>query len=107
MAAPRAARSTSHATLVAAGIFLSRVFGLVRQRALAHYLGLGDASDAFNAAFRIPNLLRDLFAEGALSTAFVTVFSRTFVTPSVTVPSAPGTVNVSDHYGVRAVLSLP
>ncbi len=76
MAAPRAARSASHATLVAAGIFLSRIFGLVRQRALAHYLGLGDASDAFNAAFRIPNLLQNLLGEGVLSASFIPVYAR-------------------------------
>ena len=66
----------SHATLVAAGILLSRLFGLVRQRALAHFLGLGDGSDAFNAAFRIPNLLQNLLGEGVLSASFIPVYAR-------------------------------
>jgi putative peptidoglycan lipid II flippase len=49
--------------LVAAGILLSRLSGLVRQRVFAHYLGLGDAADALAAAFRIPNLLQNLLGE--------------------------------------------
>ena len=61
---------------VAGGIMLSRLAGLVRQRALAHYLGLGAEADAFAAAFRIPNLLQNLFGEGALSAAFIPVYAR-------------------------------
>jgi putative peptidoglycan lipid II flippase len=61
---------------VAAGIFLSRIFGLVRQRVLAHYLGLSDASDAFTAAIRIPNLLQNLLGEGVLSASFIPVYAR-------------------------------
>lgn len=53
----------------------SRVLGLVREQVFASFFGAGFAFDAFVVAFRIPNLLRDLFAEGALSAAFVTVFS--------------------------------
>ena len=63
------------ATLVGAGILLSRLFGLVRQRALAHYLGLSSAADAFSAGFRIPNLLQNLFGEGVLSASFIPVYS--------------------------------
>ena len=55
----------------------SRVLGLAREQIAAALFGGGGAMDAFTAAFRIPNLLRDLFAEGALSTAFVTTFSKT------------------------------
>ncbi|TLZ34935.1 MAG: murein biosynthesis integral membrane protein MurJ, partial [Gammaproteobacteria bacterium] len=55
----------------------SRVLGLAREQIFAALFGGGRVMDAFTIAFRIPNLLRDLFAEGALSTAFVTVFSRT------------------------------
>lgn len=55
----------------------SRVLGLVRELMFAAYFGAGFANDAFIVAFRIPNLLRDLFAEGALSSAFVTTFSQT------------------------------
>lgn len=63
------------ASLVAAGILLSRLFGLVRQRALAHFLGLGNAADAFSAGFRIPNLLQNLFGEGVLSASFIPVYT--------------------------------
>lgn len=64
------------AALVGAGIFLSRIFGLVRQRVLAHYLGLSSSADAFSAGFRIPNLLQNLFGEGVLSASFIPVYSR-------------------------------
>lgn len=57
-------------------ILISRILGLAREQVFAFCFGGGALYDAFVAAFRIPNLLRDLFAEGALSTAFVTVFSR-------------------------------
>jgi putative peptidoglycan lipid II flippase len=56
---------------------LSRLLGLVREQVFALTLGAGVSSDAFLAAFRIPNLLRDLFAEGALSTAFVPTYVAT------------------------------
>jgi len=61
---------------VAAGILLSRLAGLVRQRVFAHYLGLGDAADAIAAAFRIPNLLQNLLGEGSLSASFIPVYAR-------------------------------
>ncbi|MDQ3698587.1 MAG: murein biosynthesis integral membrane protein MurJ [Gemmatimonadota bacterium] len=64
------------ALLVAAGIFASRIFGLVRQHFLARYLGLSGVADAFNAAFRIPNVLQNLFGEGVLSASFIPVYSR-------------------------------
>jgi putative peptidoglycan lipid II flippase len=54
----------------------SRVLGLVRDQVLAYLFGAGDAVDAYNVAFRIPNLIRDLFAEGAMSSAFVPTFTR-------------------------------
>jgi len=56
---------------------LSRVLGLVREQIFALTLGASGSSDAFLAAFRIPNMLRDLFAEGALSTAFVPTYVKT------------------------------
>ncbi len=65
-----------HAFLVAAGILLSRVIGLVRQRYFNRYFGLSDAADAFNAAFRIPNFLQNLFGEGVLSASFIPVYAR-------------------------------
>src|SRR5262250_2638910 len=66
----------SGAALVAAGILLSRLAGFVRLRVFAHYFGLqSDAADAFNAAFRIPNFLQNLFGEGALSASFIPVYA--------------------------------
>jgi putative peptidoglycan lipid II flippase len=58
---------------------VSRVFGLIREQVMAYLFGAGFATDAFVAAFRVPNLLRDLFAEGALSSAFVPVFKDKLV----------------------------
>ena len=60
---------------MALGIFLSRVAGLVRSRATAHFLGSSDAADALAAAFRIPNLLQNLFGEGALSASFIPAYA--------------------------------
>jgi putative peptidoglycan lipid II flippase len=62
--------------IISALIFLSRLLGLVREQVFATLLGAGIYADAFQAAFRIPNLLRDLFAEGALSAAFVPMYTR-------------------------------
>jgi putative peptidoglycan lipid II flippase len=65
------------AFLVAAGILLSRIVGLVRLRVFSHYFGLrSDSADAFNAAFRIPNFLQNLFGEGVLSASFIPVYAR-------------------------------
>ena len=72
---PPAPGGARFATLVGAGILLSRIFGLVRQRVLAHYLGLSSSADAFSAGFRIPNLLQNLFGEGVLSASFIPVYS--------------------------------
>src|SRR5262245_21294002 len=64
------------AAAVGAGIFASRILGLLRVRAFSHFFGLqSDAADAFNAAFRIPNLLQNLFDEGALSGSFIPVYA--------------------------------
>jgi putative peptidoglycan lipid II flippase len=67
--------SRHHAFLVAAGILLSRVAGLVRERVFAHYFGNSDAADAFKAAFRIPNFLQNMFGEGVLSASFIPVYA--------------------------------
>lgn len=64
-------RSRSAAFLVGAGILLSRIAGLVRQKVFAHYFSTSLAADAFNAAVRIPNLLQNLFGEGVLSASFI------------------------------------
>jgi len=61
---------------VSIAVFASRLLGLVREQVFAALFGAGYAFDAFVVAYRIPNLLRDLFAEGALSSAFVTVFTE-------------------------------
>jgi putative peptidoglycan lipid II flippase len=62
--------------LVAFGIFLSRIFGLVRGRVLAHYLGTSAAADAFGIALRGPNFLQNLFGEGVLSASFIPEYVR-------------------------------
>ena len=62
--------------MVGLAVMCSRVLGLARDQIFAALFGAGAGTDAFLTAFRAPNLLRDLFAEGALSTAFVTTFSK-------------------------------
>lgn len=62
---------------MSAATFVSRILGLAREQVQAYLFGAGFATDAWNAAFRIPNLLRDLFAEGAMSAAFVPTFTAT------------------------------
>ena len=62
---------------VSLATMISRVLGVVREMVMARYFGAGFYTDAFNVAYRIPNLFRDLFAEGALSAAFVPTFIRT------------------------------
>jgi putative peptidoglycan lipid II flippase len=69
--------NTRAAGVVGLAVLCSRVLGLAREQIFAALFGGGRVMDAFTIAFRIPNLLRDLFAEGALSTAFVTVFTKT------------------------------
>jgi putative peptidoglycan lipid II flippase len=69
--------NTKAAGVIGLAVMCSRLLGLAREQIFAALFGGGAAMDAFTAAFRIPNLLRDLFAEGALSTAFVTTFSKT------------------------------
>jgi putative peptidoglycan lipid II flippase len=79
VAKPARATETSSgrsALFVGAGILLSRIVGLIRQRVFAHYFGITDAADAFNAAFKIPNFLQNVFGEGALSASFIPVYSR-------------------------------
>lgn len=67
------------AGVVGSATLASRLLGFVRDAVIAWFLGAGFSSDAFIAAFRIPNLLRRLFAEGSLSSAFVPVFSEYMV----------------------------
>ena len=70
----RSAASAGAATLT------SRILGVVREQVLASLFGAGNAMDAYNVAYRIPNLVRDLFAEGAMSSAFVPMFTRHLTT---------------------------
>jgi putative peptidoglycan lipid II flippase len=74
--APDQQRLFRSAGVVSAAISLSRLTGLVREMAMARLFGAGPANDAFQIAFRIPNLTRNLFAEGAFSSAFVPVFAQ-------------------------------
>ena len=69
-------RIARDAGLTGAATLTSRVLGLVRDQVLAAFFGAGNDMDAFVVAFRIPNLVRDLFAEGAMSAAFVPTFTR-------------------------------
>ncbi|HEY6401889.1 MAG TPA: lipid II flippase MurJ, partial [Blastocatellia bacterium] len=65
------------AGIVSIAVMGSRILGLVREMVFSSFFGASFANAAFLIAFRIPNLLRDLFAEGALSAAFVATFSQT------------------------------
>ncbi len=80
----RVVSAPSTNVLKAAGLmgfatFLSRIMGLVREQVFAVLFGAGNMTDAFNVAFRIPNLLRDLFAEGAMSASLIPTFTQTRV----------------------------
>ena len=73
---PAPKRFGGYAALVAAGILLSRVAGLIRTGVIAHYLGVTGAADAFYVALKVPNFLQNLLGEGVLSAAFIPVYSR-------------------------------
>lgn len=73
---PKTLATGRGAFLVGAGILLSRIVGVIRQRVFAYFLGNSDAMDAFNAAFRIPNFLQNVFGEGALSASFIPVYAK-------------------------------
>jgi putative peptidoglycan lipid II flippase len=68
--------SERSAFFVGAGILISRIVGLIRQRVFSHYFGLSAAGDAFSAAFKIPNFLQNIFGEGALSASFIPVYAK-------------------------------
>lgn len=72
---PKQTSVARSAGIVSIAVMFSRVLGLVREKVFAHFFGAGFLYDAFVVAFKIPNILRDLFAEGALSAAFVKVFT--------------------------------
>ena len=88
-AASTGSKLARSAGLVSIGVMVSRVLGLVREQVLAYLLPTRLGLDAFYAAFRIPNLLRDMFGEGALSKAFVATFAE-----------------IESEHGRRSALSL-
>jgi putative peptidoglycan lipid II flippase len=73
---PKQPHGRAAALAVATGILLSRIIGLVRERIFAHYFGNSMASGAWRIAFRIPNMLQNLFGEGVLSASFIPVYAR-------------------------------
>lgn len=75
-ATPTSERSGTAALLVAAGIFASRIIGLVRDRYVGHFFGVGAHADVYRFGLRAPNLLQNLLGEGTLSAAFIPVYSR-------------------------------
>lgn len=90
---------SSGAGLVASGILLSRIAGVIRESVFAHFLGNSAAADAFKAGFRIPNILQNLLGEGVLSASFIPVYSRLL---------GEGEDEVADTlaWGVGAILTL-
>ena len=70
-------RITTAAGAISSGILVSRVLGFVRDMIIAKLFGASMSADAFFVAFRIPNMLRELFGEGALSASFIPVFTQT------------------------------
>ena len=72
----RAAARVGGAALVGAGIFLSRVFGFIRDRVVAHYFGASDFADAWRAGLRMPNVLQNLLGEGTLSASLIPVYAE-------------------------------
>ena len=70
------AEGESAAGSVAGGIFLSRIFGLLRERAVAYFFGVGAHADVLQVAFKSPNLLQNLLGEGTISAAFIPIYSR-------------------------------
>ncbi len=87
------------AGVVSAAVLLSRVSGLVRETVMAHLFGAGRIYDAFSLGFRIPNLTRDLFAEGALSSAFVPTFTEYLATKG-----KKGAAELSNLVGTAVIL---
>jgi putative peptidoglycan lipid II flippase len=75
-AAPASRHLARSAGVIGAATMTSRVLGLLREQVLAYWFGASDAMDAYLVAFRVPNLVRDLFAEGAMSAALVPTFSK-------------------------------
>ncbi len=95
------------AGVVSAAVLLSRMAGLVREAAMARLFGAGAAYDAFLTGFRIPNLMRNLFAEGALSSAFIPTFTDTLATGTpLEAAELPGVVATALTLAAGAVCLL-
>jgi putative peptidoglycan lipid II flippase len=75
-AVPAKRAGMAASSLVAMGILLSRLAGLIRQRVFAHYFGVGLYADVFTAGMRMPNALQNLLGEGTLSASFIPVYSE-------------------------------
>jgi putative peptidoglycan lipid II flippase len=73
---PKAQRTGGAATIIAGSILVSRLFGIFRQSLMAAFLGATGVADAFTAAFRISNIIQNLFGEGVLSASFIPVYAR-------------------------------
>ena len=73
---PRAPSTARGAALVTAGIILSRLFGLVRQRIVGHYFGISAFADVLVVSFRIGNIIQNLLGEGTLSASFIPVYAK-------------------------------
>lgn len=73
---PKRESTARSAALVTAGIFLSRIFGLLRQRVVAHYFGTSPLADVLAAAFRVGNITQNLLGEGTLSASFIPVYAK-------------------------------
>ena len=97
------------AGLIGVATMASRVLGVGREMVLAAFFGAGSGfeMDAFNVAFRVPNLLRDLFAEGAMTAAFVPTFTRTLTNQrAATRPGASATWSSTRWCSSRVCSSL-
>jgi putative peptidoglycan lipid II flippase len=94
------------AGLVSIATMASRVLGLLRDQVLLISFGAGDRMDAYNVAFRLPNLVRDLFAEGAMSAAFVPTFTRELQQRGKPAAWELGRVVISGLVVVTGTLSL-
>jgi putative peptidoglycan lipid II flippase len=94
------------AGIVSVATTLSRILGLLREQVLLVYFGAGNSLDAFNVAFRLPNLVRDLFAEGAMSAAFVPTFTRELKNNGKNAAWELGNLVISGLLVVTGIISL-
>ena len=99
-------RLAKSAGLIGAATMASRLLGVVREMVLAAVFGASAQMDAFNVAFRVPNLLRDLFAEGAMTAAFVPTFTRTLTAHGKEAAWRLGSLAMNALILVTAVLAI-